>query len=445
MVEGASVVVPLPVGKLGVTFVGKSGNVVVANVKENGAMYGRAIKPGYIVKSIIIGDKERTFADKKELANILSENSEDATRKLRCQIAYKAEIEVTVPSADGFALATRKGLPTISKIEANCPLKAKGSVGMIVNKVQIGGYSMVGHDTDAITSLLNGASDPITLTLLAPKSTLSDKDIKFGSTRVVELPLAASSLLKISGESIPKIDVGTSVKGILPGMAVQAVRIPNGSQYDDLSATQLMKVLAETDDIEGRLINLVSNEYKKVAPTLKVYPPTLGGSMSELGFVCESAGGGLVVSHVEDYSDLAGISKGLKFLGLTYEEADDTTRTGSPSTPAELDALLAKSSGCDRYMVFGGLSTSLGGNEEVTISLSPGKLGMVFKGIPAVLTGIKETSQILGKGYGIGIGMVVVEAVIGGQKFDNPSTTQLTSALIANATSSDRQVTFASL
>lgn len=304
---------------------------------------------------------------------------------------------------------------------------------------------MAGYDADAITSLLNGATDPITLTLLAPKSSLSDKDIKFNSTKVVELPVSASSVLKVSGVSIPKIDVGTSVKGVLPGMAIQAIRIPNGSQYDDLSTAQFIKVLAETDDIEGRLVNLVPSDYQKVAPTLKVYPPALGGSMSELGFLCESAGGALVVKNVEDYSDLSGISSGFKLLEVTYEEADDSTRSGSPSTPEELDALLKRSSGCDRYMVFGGLSATLGGDEKVTIPLSPGKLGMVFKGTPAVLTGIKETSQILGKGYGVGVGMVVTEAIIAGEKFENPSTTQLTSALVANATSDDRQITLASL
>jgi hypothetical protein len=441
MVEGASIVVPLPAGKLGLSFVGKEGNVIVADVKENGAMYGRPIKPGYIVTSIFIGDSEESFTDKKSLVSVISANSEETTRRLKCKIAYKAEIEVTVPSSEGFAISTRKGLPCISKIDASCPLKVKGSVGMIVNKVSIGGYAMAGHDSDAISALLKETEgEPVTLTLLAPKSELSSKSIKFESTKIVELPTGAMKVMTIVGTSVPKVDVGSTVRGILPGMAVQAIRIPNGSQYDDLNAEQFKKVLEETDDIEGRLVNLVPNDYIKASPTLKVYPPALGGSMSELGFSCEQVGTSWVeISSVEDYSDLAGLSSGLKLLELVYEDADDTTRTVSPSSPEELDRALSKSSGCDRYMVFGGLP---GGDESITIQLEPGKLGMTFKGAPAVLKGIKETSQILGKGYDISPGMIVTEAIIDGEVMKSPSTTQLTSALVAGATSPDRVITF---
>mmetsp|Transcript_19123 Transcript_19123/g.21872 ORF Transcript_19123/g.21872 Transcript_19123/m.21872 type:complete len:450 (+) Transcript_19123:272-1621(+) len=441
-----SVIVPLPSGKLGLSFVG-SGEVVVSSVKAAGAMSGRPIKTGYIVESVFLGSgAEEDVTSKKQLVAILNENSNDEGRKLKCKIAYKDEQEIELPVGDlGFRVTNRRDAPSITNIQPTCAIRSQLSANMVVNQVDINGYQLVGGSVDEITKLLDMSSNQEgrKLTLLRPGSELSEKTINFEGAKTLELPTGNLGIrLGASVPTIDEISPNSPIAGeIYPGMAIQAVRIPNGSQYDDLSGLVLHKVLVDTSNIEGRIINLISAEDNaaQLEPTLKFFPPSLGGSMAEIGFdTVVNDEGELVVSDIPDHSNLYGVLQpGLILSEYTWKEGSRMT-SSTPTSRAELDELLLQSSGCDRFIIFHGVRNSFMPDQAV-IDLQPGKLGITFKGNPARIAKIKDDSQVIGTPAMPG--MVVSEAIIDGMTYTSPETPELTNALRDSSGSSSRQLT----
>jgi len=412
-------------------------------------MDGRPIKPGYIVESVMLGNgEEEVITSKKQLVVLLTENANDTGRVLKCKIAYKDEIEVEIPAGSnlGFKISTRKGVPSITNIAPSCSLKSVMSASMVVNKVILEDYEMIGCDTDTINVILEDTAglSGRKLVLLKPGSELSERTINFES-KTLELPSGMIGIKLGAGvASIEEVAPESPLFGqIYPGMAIQALRVPNGTQYDDLSGLVLQKVLMETSSIEGRVVNLINAEdvAQQLEPTIKVFPAALGGSMNELNFsMTINEGNELMVGDVPDHSDLYGVlHSGLALSEFTWKDMGKPEQTSTPSSPQEMDELLSKSSGCDRYFVFRGLSNAFMPTEPVVIELEEGKIGATFKGKPARIVKIRDNSQLIGTAAIPG--MVVAEAVVNGEVMIQPETIDLTKSLSAAASSPDRVLT----
>mmetsp|Transcript_19417 Transcript_19417/g.22197 ORF Transcript_19417/g.22197 Transcript_19417/m.22197 type:complete len:458 (-) Transcript_19417:174-1547(-) len=447
------IIVPLPVGKLGIKFTGST-EVIVSQVKEDGAMNGRPIKPGYIVKSLILGDgSEYKPNSKEELVAALGNQSHDPNRKLKLQMAFKNQVGVTLPASKslGFEIEDRNGKPTIVSIQSFCSIKDQINVGMVVDKVSMpNDYDMEGYNAEAINGLLNSTS---TITgrkmvlkaldaIVAPTSENVDFDSK-----TLELPSGRALGLRLGGSvaTIQDIEENSPLSGVIfPGMIIASVRIPNGTQYNNLSGVLLHKVFIETMYIEGRLIHLIDSPEGMTSeePTLQIFPPILGASMEELGISLSSNGTELIVDKVETYSDLSNVMpKGAGLVSVSWR-VDGTNRvnTLSPQTPEQFDDLLLQSSGCDRFFMMHGLE-NIYMPDECTIPLPKGKLGVVFKGAsPAMIVRMKNDSPLLDSP--VVPGMAVSSLVIDGVVYNQPTTQLLTEKLAESPNSSYRRVTF---
>lgn len=435
----AKITVAIPEGTVGLVFTGSS-TPILSRVKEDGPMAGKSVKPGYIVDSLILGSgKTMAGLSKIELITKLKETADDPNRKIIFEIAYKkGGIEVDIPTGKatnlGLVIAEKKGFPTVTNMSADCPIKGKISRGMLVGSVSSDTFSMTGYTSEDINAFLNSTSTLTTrkMIFMSPEDPPKEKSIDY-EEKVIELPSGRGLGIKLGGNvaTVLSIEPSSPLAGFLfPGMAITAVRIADGREFHGLSGSILYKVLQETMYTEGRQLYCPPPGTEiGTDVTLKFFPPMLGQTAEELGCKFESDGEALKL--VDSYgSAFDVVPKGVIMTAFAFKSAvSSEEKVFTPSSAEELDAMLLDSSGCARHFIFAGVDSAYM-PDEVTVMVPPGKIGAVFKGVPATLVKVKEESPL--NQTAAVPGMVVAAVTIDGKTESNPATKTLTALLSKN-------------
>jgi hypothetical protein len=435
-----AVKMPLPVGKLGIVF--KGSPPTVARLSDESPMIGK-VKVGYICESLILADGT-TFENlsTSELVATLNEFAEESGRKLKMKMGLPNSVEVTLPEGDiGATIATVKDRPVITKIGAESTLKAKLRIGLCVDKVTLDdGTVIVGHSTEEINEFLTDdtANPGRKLSLVAPTMGMSAKSLTLPKVKTVQLPSGSLGVAFKSKKytTILSMKADSPMRGLFRvGMVVDSVIMDDGTEFRGLDAKDLGSALKHSVEAEGRTM-LLKNPAAKNLPefsTTKVMLPSMGTS-TEIGVVF--AGSPATIKEVAETSPLFGKARRGQLV-LTTGWADGTEYDELEAD--ELDEILMDSSGEEgRYLVLKNLPLTL--PDVATVELPAGKIGVVLKGNPPLVTRINPTSPIVEK---LMVGMVADTLTLeGGETMYEMDTPDFTGALSANSESEKRVVRF---
>ncbi|KAI2501745.1 hypothetical protein MHU86_12751 [Fragilaria crotonensis] len=346
---------PLPAGKLGVVF--KGSPPVVVRILDDSPMKGR-VKDGYIFQSLILNDG--TFVENlttSQLVETLNETSEETDRRLVMEIALPDDADVALPEGRiGASVQTINGKPTITHVDANSPLKHSLRVGYVVDKVVLeDGTELSGHSAAEIEVILaeDCESSGRRLSLVNPsKHTPAPKKVTLPLEKTVALPTGKLGIsFKGSIAKVTGIAESSPLKGIVrEGFVVDSLKLPGGTEYIGCNASQLVKALTATADVEGRSLLLKGPQSSSLpaAALIKVVLPIFGNA-EELGL---KFGPGPTIAEIKESSTLLGKLS----VGQTVTMVHDGQDVAYNVTSEEkvVDALLDSSGSRGRYLVVNG-------------------------------------------------------------------------------------------
>lgn len=448
------ITVPLPEGKIGISFTGKT-QAVVSSVKKNGPMDGKPLKTGYIAETLTLDNGiQYTNFNKAELGKFLKESADNTDRTLTFVMKHNTgEIELDIPASEeiGFGIIeTGGGQPIIWDLSPDFKHMHTVSAGMVVDTVILpNSYEMHAYSAEEFKSLLSATSSMEGRKVILKNKlskTLSERSISF-SSKTVELPVGDLKKLGIhvkgSTATVHKVDENSPFRSeIFPGMIVAACRIPNGTDYTNLPAYLLTEILGRTQKMEKRLLHLVGpDEYVEEEPMLKFYPEVLGTSMDELGITFTynekdtdfnqdgktDLAAGFFVDKVEDKdSSIFGLD-GLGLISVSWRNPDEEdSNTKMIKSQADIDKALLVSAGCNRVFNFNNVERGYMPDESVVVlpPMAEGdSIGCVVSGQPPQIIKIEEDSP-LNEAY-VMPGMFVSKLTIDSDTYENLSSYKL--------------------
>mmetsp|Transcript_15519 Transcript_15519/g.23818 ORF Transcript_15519/g.23818 Transcript_15519/m.23818 type:complete len:495 (+) Transcript_15519:77-1561(+) len=448
------ITVPLPAGRIGLSFTGKK-EAVVSSVRSDGPMDGKSIKIGYIAEMLTLdnGTQYSNF-NKTELGKFLKDSVDDTDRTLTFIIKHNTgDVELDIPASEkiGFEIIeTEKGVPIMWNLSPDSKHLHTVSAGMIIDTVILpNNYEMHAHSAEEFKTLLSRTSS-----MKGRKVIMKSKESKTLSARsiscspmTVELPLGTLEKhgLTIQGRTaiVKNIDEKSSLKSeIYPGMIVAACRIPNGADYTNIPAYLLHEILNRTQKMEKRLIHLVGDsDYVDEEPMLKFFPDVLGTSMAELGitFIYNAnaidfnrdgkvdLAPGIFIDKVDDKESAIYGLDGLRLFSVTWRNpGEEESETMIIKKQTDVEEALLESAGCNRMFNFTGVEQGYMPDEFVTVlpPMAEGEtIGCTFSGEPAQITVIEEGSLLMEE-Y-VTPGMFVTKLTIDHNVYENPSAKEL--------------------
>ena len=424
--------VPLPPGKIGVTFKGTP--PVVVAVTEFSPLVGK-IKEGYVFDGLYLKDGTE-FVDltTAELVKTLNQHMGEEGRKMKLKMVLPDATQVTLPAGD-IGLLIQGTPPTIVKIHDES-LLAKIRPGLAVDALILeDGTKYTGLSTEELHAYLKDdfASEGRVLALKKiASSTLSPRSTTLPQSKEVMLPTGELGTT-FNGKPftiVGEMTADSPMRGAFrEGLVADSLTFPDGTTCFGLDPADLTSILAKTAETKGRSMVLKNPSSKNLSkkPTTKVMLPA-----GELGLTF--AGTPATVFAVAEDSPLAGkVSPGLvvqticladssEFDGLESEEAMDLIKN------AEMEGgwiLLSNDALPD----------------EIEVTLPAGKVGVAFKGLagqPPIVGAVSDDSPV--KGF-LKPGMVVdVLSLEGGMKVCELDTKSLAQILTKNMESTGRVV-----
>mmetsp|Transcript_30752 Transcript_30752/g.46626 ORF Transcript_30752/g.46626 Transcript_30752/m.46626 type:complete len:541 (-) Transcript_30752:107-1729(-) len=432
----------LPTGPIGVTFKG-SNPPVIKEIQWDSPMFG-LFKCGYaFVEFVHANGKVESPRDSISLAKLIKSTSQDEGRKLKFVMTLPAELELLVPEGDiGITVSQVQGLPLITKIDSDSPLKDLIRPGLAVDSFTLpDGSRMTGCPSEKVMEWLTYNQEPGRVMVLKDPSlgNLSPTTYSQANT-AFEIPQGATSHLglRFQGSPLPllvDVDPRSELRGkVKAGMVIAAVRLPDSREFQGIDSSYLAKVLDETEDMDGRQLYLMNttDEELPAEPLLKVWLPAIG-TAEELGLVF--GGTPTKVKHIAPHSPLRGIiKKNMQVVNVWWNGAPPV----QDLSPAGTVQTLNESSGYDRCLVLSGVYDTL--PDEVTVVFPAGQLGLRFAEHPPKVVGYTRDSIARKL---VDVGMVADTLTLeSGNSYMNLEATKLTKTLVANAMSNKRTMRF---
>jgi hypothetical protein len=413
---------PLPPGKIGITFKGTP--PVVKRVSEDSPLAGK-VKEGFVFVALYLQDgTEFQGLSTNELVSTLGEYSEEQGRKIRFKMGLPDSTTVTVPP--GEITATIEGdPPKLTKMSPESPLYSKVRIGLAVDSISLeDGTSMSGYSTDEILEVLkDNENQDRTIKLVNPATTsLSPRSYTPPMMKEVELPTGKiGAVFKGSRALISRLTAESPVRDSFRlDMVADTLVLPDGTEYAGLSPGDMAAALGASADITGRKMVLKSKTNKTLAkqPTTKVLLPK--GGKTKLGLVFR--GEPAMIIEVKEDSPLAGkVRAGHELATIQLEDGMEYDDLDTEEAYEVLDETFLSEG---RAMVLINKPAPIIMPDEKEVKLPAGKIGVVFKGTPPMIKSIKDDSPVKDE---VMEGMVVdVLTLEDGEQLCEMSTQELT-------------------
>jgi len=257
--------VPLPAGKLGITFKGNT-PAIVSRVKKDSPLVNEGIE-GMGVDSITVDGREHLQMNAVQVASLIKSTSDSDKRVLTVRDANSTEfskipddLEVALPA--GTIGVTFSGTPPTAKaFKDDSPVGNLIPPGTFVDALKMpDGYTQKGFSAKELVALLGAfkGQEGRTLVLKNLKTeTPSPKEEIFPESKEVELPTGKIGV-SFKGKSqtiISRIHAESPLLGqVYVGMAVESISIPGGSTIDGMTGKQVARTLVDTKNVEGRIM-----------------------------------------------------------------------------------------------------------------------------------------------------------------------------------------------
>eukprot|EP00544_Gedaniella_sp_CCMP2646_P011301 CAMPEP_0202494188 /NCGR_PEP_ID=MMETSP1361-20130828/10970_1 /ASSEMBLY_ACC=CAM_ASM_000849 /TAXON_ID=210615 /ORGANISM="Staurosira complex sp., Strain CCMP2646" /LENGTH=654 /DNA_ID=CAMNT_0049124611 /DNA_START=78 /DNA_END=2042 /DNA_ORIENTATION=+ len=433
--------VDIPSGKLGVVFAGFPAKV--ARMSDASPVRGK-FRIGMAVDSFIMPDgTEYSGLSAEELVGALAESVDTEGRKVILKpptsktLSKVSTTKVILPAGD-LGL-TFDGEPAIiTEVSEHSTLKDRLYAGQMVKTICLDdGTEYDDLDWNDVQEILGDTEDSTGRWMLLenqePIIPLPDEKMVYLPTERLGVSFSGTppTITKIAEES----PVATE---FMVGLAADTLIMPGGPTYMELSTPELVKLLKDTVDVEGRMITLknpATTKMTKKPDAMEVKLPKgklgvvfTGTPPKVTRFFDDSPMKdklpiGLVVDMLtlEDGTVIAGCS-GKELAGILADNSFSSGRT-----------LLLKNPSTRR------LSTrQIMPPDEKIVVIPAGSLGVSFKGKHATVSRIQDNSPVKAQ---FRVGMVVDKLTLpNGSTYTGLSATELVNVLKGSAILEDREV-----
>ena len=434
-------VVDIPTGKLGVVFAGFPAKV--ARMSDASPVRGK-FRIGMAVDSFVMPDgTEYSGLSAEELVGALAESIDTEGRKVILKpptsktLSKVSTTKVILPAGD-LGLTFDGEPATITEVSEGSSLKDRLYAGQMVKTVCLeDGTEYDDLDWNDVQEILSDTEDSTSRWMLLENQ---EPIIPLPDEKMVYLP-TERLMVSFSGKpaTITKIADESPVAGeFMVGLAADTLIMPGGPTYMELATPELVKLLKDTVDVEGRMLTLknpATTKMTKKPDAMEVKLPKgklgvvfTGTPPKVTRFFDDSPMKdklpiGLVVDMLtlEDGTVVAGCS-GKELAGILADNSFSSGRT-----------LLLKNPSTRR------LSTrQIMPPDEKTVVIPAGSLGVSFKGKHATVSKIQDNSPVKAQ---FRVGMVVDKLTLpNGSSYSGLSATELVNVLKGSAILDDREV-----
>jgi hypothetical protein len=433
--------VELPTGKLGVVFAGFPAKV--ARMSDASPVRSK-FRVGMAVDSFIMPDgTEYAGLSAEELVGALAESVDTEGRKVLLMsptapnLSKKSTTKVLLPEGD-LGLTFDGEPATIIEVSEDSPLKDRLYAGQVVATVCLEDgteYDELGwNDLQEILSDTEGTAGRwMLLENQEPIIPLPDEKMVYLPTERLGVSFSGTP------PTITKIAETSPVKDeFMVGLAADTLVMPGGPTYIELTTPELVTLLKDTVDVEGRMITLknpATTKMTKKPDAMEVKLPK-----GKLGVVFTGTPP-KVTRFFEDSPMKDKLPIGLVVDMLTLE--DGTVVAGVSGK--ELAQILADNSfSSGRTLLLKNPSTrrlstrQIMPPDEKTVMIPAGSLGVSFKGKNATISRIQDNSPVKAQ---FRVGMVVDKLTLpNGSSYSGLSATELVNVLKGSAILDGREV-----
>jgi hypothetical protein len=433
--------VDIPSGKLGVVFAGFPAKV--ARMSDASPVRGK-FRIGMAVDSFIMPDgTEYSGLSAEELVGALAESVDTEGRKVILKpptsktLSKVSTTKVILPAGD-LGLTFDGEPAVITEVSEQSTLKDRLYAGQMVKTICLDdGTEYDDLDWNDVQEILGDTEDSTGRWMLLenqePIIPLPDEKMVYLPTERLGVSFSGTppTITKIAEDS----PVATE---FMVGLAADTLIMPGGPTYMELSTPELVKLLTDSVDVEGRMITLknpATTKMTKKPDAMEVKLPKgklgvvfTGTPPKVTRFFDDSPMKdklpiGLVVDMLtlEDGTVIAGCS-GKELAGILADNSFSSGRT-----------LLLKNPSTRR------LSTrQIMPPDEKIVVIPAGSLGVSFKGKHATVSRIQDNSPVKAQ---FRVGMVVDKLTLpNGSTYTGLSATELVNVLKGSAILEDREV-----
>jgi len=269
----SGIIVPLPTGKLGMSFRGKKKPpAVISKIRPGGPMEAYNIN-GKAIDTLTMGDDGNNAVhfemNAEEVTNLLQSTSDKPGRVMKVRDPSSTRFktlpdEMTVVLPTGSLLCSIAGTPPhVKSFKDGSPIAGIVPPKMFIDAIQMpNGYTRKGMSAVELVQLLGShrAVEGRTLVLKNSKTQQpsSEPEETFPDELVLTLP---SGKLGISFKGrtarVSRIHSGSILADQLyVGMLVDTVDIPGSSLFSGVKASEASRILKDTSRVEGRVLTL---------------------------------------------------------------------------------------------------------------------------------------------------------------------------------------------
>mmetsp|Transcript_12208 Transcript_12208/g.18840 ORF Transcript_12208/g.18840 Transcript_12208/m.18840 type:complete len:548 (+) Transcript_12208:2-1645(+) len=269
----SGIIVPLPTGKLGMSFRGKKKPpAVISKIRPGGPMEAYNIN-GKAIDTLTMGDDGNNAVhfemNAEEVTNLLQSTSDKPGRVMKVRDPSSTRFktlpdEMTVVLPTGSLLCSIAGTPPhVKSFKDGSPIAGIVPPKMFIDAIQMpNGYTRKGMSAVELVQLLGShrAVEGRTLVLKNSKTQQpsSEPEETFPDELVLTLP---SGKLGISFKGrtarVSRIHSGSILADQLyVGMLVDTVDIPGSSRFSGVKASEASRILKDTSRVEGRVLTL---------------------------------------------------------------------------------------------------------------------------------------------------------------------------------------------
>lgn len=263
--DGSLKEVPLPAGKLGITFKGNT-PAIISRVKPDSPLVNEGIE-GMGVDSITVKNREHMQMNAVQVASLIKSTSDESNRILKVRDADSSEfqkipenLEVVLPA--GTIGVTFASTPPVCKaFKDDSPVGNLIPPGTFVDALKMpDGYTQTGFSAKELVTLLGGfkGQEGRTLVLKNLKTeTPTPKGEIFPESKEVELPVGKIGV-SFKGKRktiVSRVHSESPLLGIVyVGMEVESIEVPGSSKFEGMTGKEVARTLVDTKNVEGRMM-----------------------------------------------------------------------------------------------------------------------------------------------------------------------------------------------
>mmetsp|Transcript_7108 Transcript_7108/g.10364 ORF Transcript_7108/g.10364 Transcript_7108/m.10364 type:complete len:781 (+) Transcript_7108:67-2409(+) len=264
--ENSYIDVELPTGRLGISFRGKNAPAVVYKVQDDSPL-PQKIKD-MCVDTLSAGGAEKIQLNAREVTDIIKATTDMPGRVIRVRDPdsqnFKTLSEVVeIPVQPGSLGVSFGGdPPVIRSFKPGSQLEDKVPPGYYLDSIKnpADGYCQSGMTTKEAVGLLGFLNEQERVLVFKNKTMApSPKEEIFPENKIVTLPVGKLGI-SFRGKTVARISrlhEESKLRGLVYiSMEVVKISIPGGSKFKGLGAADCAKVLADTKNTEGRILEL---------------------------------------------------------------------------------------------------------------------------------------------------------------------------------------------